>query len=187
MNKKLIGIVLVVVVVIIAAAAMMSSSNNENGFDHENKKVNAAATTLMVTPSVFPSGWTASNVDEAGSEISGVVSGADRSFVNSGYSQTILVTLYVYDTVENAKAKYADEKADAETSYSVSSYGKCEQCFKYAISAGMSTMTQYVFQDMNVYGEIYTLSGVVKISDDLIKNIFNNLEEKIHSSAILIS
>jgi len=184
MDKKVIIIVLIVAVVAVAAVAMMSTEEKESGFDHTGKNVNATASALMVDTSVAPSGWVVSGIDGSGTPPANVVSVADRSFTNSGYSQMILVTLYVYDTTENAKARYATEKTDAQTTYSVSGYDKCEQGFTYTISAGMSTMTQYVFQDMNVYGEIYTTSGVVKISDKLIKEIFNSLEGKIHGAAV---
>lgn len=185
MNKKvLIGIIAVVLIVIIGGAAMAGSDSKDSDFNREGKSVSTDAINLLPDISVMKadSGWV-SGGKSAASAGTNVVTAADVTFVNSGYSQNIITTISVYDTVDHAKAKYDEKKAEDSGTYVVTDEKGFEVCYSYTQSAGLMHIKKIVFRDMNVYGEIYSNSGVVHITDKEFKAITDDIEDKIIKAA----
>jgi len=151
-----------------------SSEESSPGFSHTGKSVNVAALGLLPDISSFPSGWMESV--SPSSSGSNVVSSAEGTYINiGGYSAyTIVINIDVYDTTENAKAAYSNRISGI----SVTSKNVFEQCSTFTMG-----ITYYVFQDMNVYGEIMVL-GSPYLSSTQWNNILTNIETKLHSVAI---
>lgn len=154
-------------------------------FNREGKSVSTDAINLLPDISVMKadSGWV-SGGKSAASAGTNVVTAADVTFVNPGYSQNIITTISVYDTVDHAKAKYDEKKAEDSGTYVVTDEKGFEVCYSYTQSAGLMHIKKIVFRDMNVYGEIYLMnSGFVHITDKEFKAITDDIEDKIIKAA----
>ena len=159
-----------------------SNDSKDSGFDRTGKTVSADASTLVPDISSMKDGWITPGKSTA-DKGANVLTASTITFVNAGYSQNIVVTIYVYDTVEHAKAAYNSEKTIASGTYKVNDEGAFEESYNYAISGGASYIKQINFRDMNVYGEIYSNSGVVHITDKEFKSVMDDIQDKIIAAA----
>lgn len=167
-RKVLIGIIAAVFIAIAAIAASGGSSTQPE-FDRTGKSVDADAPTLLPSFSVMPDGWMNGGTNSVSGEPN-VTSASNIAFV-TGDSRTITVTIYVFDTVENAKSRYQTEKASAESTYKIAERSEFEDCYKYSFSSGLAHFEQYNFRDMNVYCEIFSSSGFVHIEGRVFDSI----------------
>jgi hypothetical protein len=172
--KKLtiIGVVLVAMLVFIAVAVVMYEEE-DNSFSHEGKIVGATASSLLPNTESLPfsGGWGANISEDSPKLASGLY-----LYLGPG-SYQIMVIITVYDTVEEAKDAYSALRGD--TAFA-SDHDKCEQCFKFPL--GTSGL-YFVFQDMNVYGEVFSTSFFFEFQWNA---ILSDIENKIHNAAVPI-
>ena len=160
MSKKasyLLAALIVIVCLGIGIAAMGGGSNSKDpGFDPEGKTVSADASTFIPDVSSFPSDWTGGDKGTLPAAAN-VQSSYHRVFNYQQYTTVkyVDVNIYVYDTAENAKARYNSEKTTASDTYQVTDKDWKQESFEYEyVVGGIQQHDTVCFRCMNVFVEM---------------------------------